>query len=133
VKSKNESLSRDEIVIFLKLLAPFAPYMTEELWQGFQNLEYGSLNKAKNDISKFNSIHLEEWPTYDEKYLITDTVLVVIQINGKKRGEVEVKNANITDQGEVEKMAKEVVKKQLSGLSIKKTIYVPGKIVNFVV
>lgn len=59
----------------LKLLAPFAPHITEELWE---------------ELGHTTSIHLEPWPTYDETKLVSDTVTIAVQVAGKLRGTVEV-------------------------------------------
>lgn len=122
--NKEKNVSKREAEVFLKLLAPFAPHMTEELWQklGF-----------RAEGSGFSSIHLENWPEFDEKKLATDSVTIVVQVNGKKRGEFVLESSQISNQQEAEKRAKEAVSKHLDGAAIKKVIYVPGKIVNIVV
>ena len=102
----------------LQLLAPFAPHIAEELWQQLGHKE---------------SIHLSKWPVHDEKYLVQDTITIVIQVNGRLRGEVQV----ASDAGEetvvAAAKANEKVAGYLEGQTIRKTIYVPGKLVNFVV
>jgi leucyl-tRNA synthetase len=105
------------ITSLLQLLAPFAPHITEELWHQLGHKE---------------SIHVSNWPAYDEKYLINDTVTIVVQVNGKVRANIEVPND--ADQAVVEKAAKadENVKKYISGES-KKVVFVPNKLINFVV
>ena len=116
-------LKTEEAETFLKLLAPFAPFITEELYQ--------KLNK-END-KPFDSIHLQSWPKYDEKYLIKDQTTVVIQINGKRRGELKINSNQLSDRQQIEKTAAEQTKKHLEGKEIKKVVYVPGKIINFVI
>ena len=100
----------------LLLLAPFAPHITEELW---------------HDLGHKESIHLANWPVFDPALLVEDTVTYAIQVNGKLRGEVSV--AADADKDSVAAAAQEKVASHLDGLAIKKTIVVPGKIVNFVV
>jgi leucyl-tRNA synthetase len=100
----------------LLLLAPFAPHITEELW---------------HDLGHKESIHLADWPVFDPALLVEDTVTYAIQVNGKLRGEVSV--AADADKDSVATTAQEKVASHLDGLAIKKTIVVPGKIVNFVV
>lgn len=122
------------IETFLKLLAPFAPHMTEELWQNFILIRQSTekdldSSQAQNDT--FKSIHLEPWPEYDEKYLVSEVVIIVVQVNGKRRGEIQVQSSKIKEQNEIESMAKEVVSTYLEGKEVKKIIYVPGKIINF--
>ena len=100
----------------LLLLAPFAPHITEELW---------------HDLGHKESIHLADWPVFDPAVLVEDTVTYAIQVNGKLRGEVSV--AADADKDGVATAAQEKVASHLDGVAIKKTIVVPGKIVNFVV
>ena len=101
-----------------QLLAPFAPHVTEELWEQFGHK---------------TSVHLASWPHYEEAYLVADTMTVVVQINGKVRAELSVAtNASEADIVATA-MAHERVKPYLDGTSVKKTIYVPGKLVSFVV
>ncbi len=108
---------RWSIETLLQLLAPFAPHISEELWQQLGHEE---------------SIHTSSWPKYDEKYLIQDTATIAIQVNGKLRGEAQV--AVDASEEVVIKAAKanEKVAGYLKGKEIRKTIYVPGKLVNFV-
>ena len=107
----------------LLLLAPFAPHMTEELWQTYF--------AGKGE---FVSIHKEQWPTYDESKLAKDSVTVVVQVNGKMRSSLVVSTADVQQKEEIEKRAKdsENVMNHLNGKSIKQVVYVPGKILNFV-
>ncbi len=103
------------------LLAPFAPFMAEELWQ-----KYFASDK------KFESVHKQVWPVYNEHYLVENEVTIALQINGKLR-ETIIVEASISKE-EVIRMAQtnEKIAKHLNGMKIKNTIYVPGKIVNFV-
>ncbi|OIP57519.1 MAG: leucine--tRNA ligase [Candidatus Levybacteria bacterium CG_4_10_14_0_2_um_filter_36_16] len=118
------------------LLAPFAPHMTEELWQRLKIKDLGLKNEEKNHqsaITNHKSIHVEAWPTFDEKYLVEDTVTIVIQVNGKKRSEFIVNSSQLKDEEKLKSQAQEIIKKYIEGKTIKKTIYVQGKILNFVV
>jgi leucyl-tRNA synthetase len=102
----------------LRLLAPFAPHITEELWQQLGHNE---------------SIHLSPWPSYDEKYLVSETMTIAVQVNGKLRAELELA-ANASEEQVVEAAkSNQKVAAYLAGHEIIKTIYVPGKLVNFVV
>lgn len=105
------------IPTLLQLLAPFAPHITEELWHELRNKD---------------SIHISSWPQWDEKYLLSDTVTVVVQVNGKLRAQLEVPVGS--DQSAVEKIAfkDENVKKFVTGTP-KKIIFVKDKLVNFVI
>ena len=120
--SKQEAVSKEEVEVYLKLLAPFAPHMTEELWH-----ELSTLNSQL-------SIHLSAWPTYDEKYLVADVFTVAVQVNGKLRGTVQISADQAQDKALVEELARndEGVAKYLQG-QIRQVIYIPGRILNFVV
>ncbi len=116
---KNQSqLSVVSCQLFLKLLAPFAPYLTEEIWRDIWG------NKT--------SIHLEAWPEYDPKMLKQDRFELVIQINGKVRDKVSA-DTN-TSQKDAEKLAlgQEKIREWLKGKQIKKTIFVKNRLVNIV-
>lgn len=113
---KEKSIGKKQWDTLLKLLAPFAPHIAEEMWRAGGNKK---------------SIHLEKWPKYDAKKLVEDSVVIAIQINGKTRGEVRV--ASNATKEETEGTAREAAAERLAGKEIKKTIVVPGRIVNFVV
>lgn len=118
-----DELARDDIAIFLKLLAPFAPHMTEELWQA-----HGFLRSKK-----FASIHHEPWPLYQEKFLREKSQEFAIQVNGKLR-DTFTAPVDIKEQEAVRlTLAREKVKNILSGQTPKKIIFVPGRLVNVVV
>lgn len=100
-----------------QLLAPFAPHISEELWA---------------DLGYKGSVHVSEWPVHDDAYLVQNTIKIAVQVNGKLRGEIEV--APDTDQAAIEAEAQlhENVASYISG-DVRKVIYVPNKILNFVV
>jgi leucyl-tRNA synthetase len=103
---------------FVQLLHPFAPHMAEELWSRLGEKEVLSFAK---------------WPAFDPAYVKDDTITVAIQVLGKTRGTVEV--AADADQATVEKAAMQIpqVTAQMEGKTVKKVIFVKGKILNFVV
>jgi leucyl-tRNA synthetase len=113
--------SRKALKTLALLLAPFAPHMAEEVWVNVLGEEF--------------SIHKVSWPKYDSKYIKVDRAEIVVQVNGKLRNTINVKAQNSNVKTEVIKLAKddEKVKKWLKGKKIKKEIFVPGKLVNFVV
>jgi leucyl-tRNA synthetase len=133
--AKQSSLHKEEVEVYLKLFAPFAPHMTEELWQELKgNKQQETGNKRQATSNKFESIHTSSWPTYDEKYLKQETVTVAVQVNGKLRVTLHVPVADKDNKALLEKMAKddEHVAHFLTG-NIRHIIHVPGKILNFVV
>lgn len=112
---------------FLKMLAPFAPFISEELWQMARSKEQG----AKS--GKFKSVHLESWPVYNPKLLQSETVKIIVQVNGKVRDTLTV-NAG-AKRNEVEKMAlqSDRIKKFLNGKKPRRVVYVPDRLINFVI
>jgi leucyl-tRNA synthetase len=111
--------SRAVLADLLVVLAPFAPHVTEELWH--------------SAIGNTTTICDAQWPAFNEKYLVEDTVNYAVSFNGKARFNMQV--ANGTDKAEVEKLAlaNEGAAKWLDGKTIVKVIVVPNKIVNIVV
>ena len=119
---KDQNLQKTWKETFAKLLHPFAPHLAEEIWF---NLKW----KPDN----YTSIFFEPWPEYDEKLAEDESIKIAIQVMWKLRSTIEVqKNAS---KEEVLEKAKQdpKVKKYLEWKTIVKEIYVPGKIVNFVV
>lgn len=100
-----------------KLLAPFAPHVTEEIWQLL----------GHND-----SVHINNWPVHDPVYLAEDTVSVAVQINGKVRGSVTVPADATQEDVEQAARANERVATYLQA-EPKKVIYVPGRLISFVI
>ncbi|MGE5042135.1 MAG: leucine--tRNA ligase [Candidatus Levyibacteriota bacterium] len=121
--SAQKGALQEERRVFLQLLAPFAPYMTEEIWN----------QEARSKNQEAGSIHLSAWPAYDEKNLVADTFTVVVQVNGKRRAEMNVPRAELENKQMIEQQATGLVSKYIDGSAVKKVVYVPGKIVNFVV
>lgn len=112
---------------FLLVLAPFAPFISEELWSVLDT----SVQTTRTD--NLTSIHLEKWPEYDEELTHDEMVTIAVQVNGKVRDSVKLTAGS--QQQTVEAKAKESLKvqKHLEGREIKKVIYVPDRIINFVV
>ena len=100
------------------LLAPFAPFITEELWGMFGNT---------------SSVHMAEYPVFQQKYLVQDTVEYPVCVNGKKRDIVEV-SAQLS-QAEIQDIALSLgnVKKYVEGKVVLKVIVVPGRMINLVI
>ncbi|MGC1176611.1 MAG: leucine--tRNA ligase [Candidatus Saccharimonadales bacterium] len=122
-KLKVKNLSKNDdwqqaLETIVACAAPFAPHIADELWQ---------------QLGHSSSVHVDTWPKWDEKYLLQDTVTVIIQVNGKLRGQVQV--ANDAEEKAVVEAAKADAKvaSYLADQTIRKTIYVPSKLVNFVI
>ena len=102
----------------LVVLAPFAPHMTEELWQ-----EYGGEG----------SIHQQVWPTWDESKLVESEVEVAVQVNGKVRGTMLVPSDSTDEELQKQALGQEYVVKYTAGHIVKRVVAIKGKIVNIVV
>ena len=117
-KCTDSPVYAEGIVTLVKLLAPFAPHLAEELWQ---------------QLGQRDSIHRQPWPALDESALVADEITLVIQIMGKTRGTIAVPADS--DKAALEQYAREseVAQRYIAGKTVKKVIVVPGKLVNFVV
>lgn len=102
---------------FVKLLAPVAPHMMEEIWQVLGHNE---------------SISYAEWPKFDPEKLVESTVEIMVQVNGKLRGKFSAAKDAAKDELEKAAMADHHVQKFLEGKDVKKVIVIPNKIVNIV-
>jgi leucyl-tRNA synthetase len=114
----NDSDWRESTAILLKLLAPTAPHLAEELWQRTGH-EY--------------SIHNQSWPQWDEEMARDEEITLVVQVNGKLRDRITVPASISEDEAKQLALERERVKAYLEGKEIVKTIYVPGRLVNVVV
>ncbi|MDG4499443.1 leucine--tRNA ligase [Streptococcus suis] len=116
--NKEDKLYVDYAKGFVQLIAPFAPHLAEELWQGLTNTG--------------QSISYVAWPTYDESKLVESEVEIVVQIKGKVKARLTV--AKDLAQAELEKvaLADEKVQAEIAGQTVVKVISVPNKLVNIV-
>jgi len=117
-----KDLNKDDLGTLIKLLAPFAPYMAEEMW--------ASCAKASE-----GSVHQQQWPEVDEKYLVDEKIKIAVSINGKLRSVIEIDSARQAESQEVIAIAKQdsKIKPWIDSKEIIKEIYVPGRVVNLVV
>ena len=133
-------ISKDSLKTYILLLAPFAPFMTEELWERLRLSKIDTdksadIHGSKNSRKSFAwSVHAQPWPKYDEENITEEIVTIAVQVNGKLRSVLSIKY-QVSSREEVESLAREDerVKKYLEGKEIKKVIFVPRKIINFVV
>lgn len=100
-----------------QLLAPFAPHLAEELWQ---------------ILGHKDSVHIDHWPKWDQAYLVTDTQVIVVQVNGKVRATLELPKEATQTQVQTAALANDRVEQHLQGKNPKRVIYVPGRIINIV-
>ncbi len=101
-----------------KLLAPFTPHVADEIWQ---------------ELGGKSSVHLSNWPEWDEKYLEEDEITIVVQVNGKVRANITVSKDSSEEVVIKEAKADAKVVQHLNKKEIRRTIYVPQKLINFVI
>ena len=112
------SLRKEVLKNFCILLAPFAPHITEEIWQ---------------ELGYTDSVHNQKWPEIDLKALVKESYELVIQINGKVRDKVFIKSNSSDEEIKQISINRENIKKWVAGQTIKKFIVIKGKIINLVV
>ncbi len=115
--AQTDTVSRSSVETFLKLLAPLAPHICEELWR---------------EMGHEGCIVEAGWPEHDESKLVSQTVKIIFQVNGKYRGDAELPANHDKNEAIAAAKTHERVQNFIEGKTIKKEIYVPGKIVNIV-
>ena len=110
-------ISKDDLVIFIKLLCPFAPHLCEEIWE---------------TIGGEGLLSLSKWPEYEESKTVDDSIEIGVQVNGKVRGTIVIPNGCAKEEALELAKKDERVASFLEGKTLVKEIYVPNKIVNFV-
>jgi leucyl-tRNA synthetase len=115
--AEKAGLTKASFTTLLRLLAPFAPHLTEELWQ---------------TVNPNTSIHTQSFPVADETYLRTEQVTIGVQINGKLRGQITLSPEadELTARSKLDESPE--LAARLAEISIKKVIYVPGRILNII-
>ena len=110
-------ISKNDLVIFIKLLCPFAPHLCEEIWE---------------TIGGEGLLSLSQWPEYEESKTVEASVEIGVQVNGKVRGTIVIPNGCAKEEALELAKKDERVASFLEGKTLVKEIYVPNKIVNFV-
>ncbi|WP_433772737.1 leucine--tRNA ligase [Bacillus wiedmannii] len=112
---KAETLPKEYVEGFVKMIAPVAPHIGEELW---------------SKLGYSETITYASWPTFDESKLVEDEVEIVVQIMGKVRAKLTM--SKDASKEEMEQLALEAIQDQIEGKTVRKVIVVPGKLVNVV-
>ncbi len=102
----------------ISCIAPFAPHIAEELW---------------HQLGHEDSVNVDHWPTFNDAYLVTDEITLAVQVNGKLRAEISVSRDASKDEIIEVAQTNERTVAFINGAEIKKSIYVPGRLVNFVI
>ncbi len=115
---KSEGISFTDFKMFIQILAPFAPHITEDIWIA---------------SGEKKSVHVSDWPKFDKKKIVDDTFMLVVQVNGKVRAQL------VAPIGANEEIAKKIafadtiIQGWIAGKEVKKFVYVPNKLVNIVI
>ncbi|MCL5019869.1 MAG: class I tRNA ligase family protein [Patescibacteria group bacterium] len=120
-EEEGQTMSKEDTIAFLKLLAPFAPHMTEEIFHTLGNT---------------GTIHKEKWPSFDPTLIAETNQVVAVQVNGKLRTTLILPSADAGSENRVVEAAlkdQSIRKYVQNRLQVKKIIFVPGKILNLVV
>lgn len=115
---KEKSMASVDLGDFLKILSPFAPHMTQEIWEQMGNKTF---------------LIEETWPKYDEDLLVDDEIELVVQVNGKVRDKITVAAGLSEDEAKEKALASEKVQKHIDGKEVRKVIFVQGKLISIVV
>ncbi|QIE98890.1 leucine--tRNA ligase [Pantoea stewartii] len=115
---QDRALMQEALLAVTRLLYPFTPHASYVLWQTLGG--EGTIDNA-------------EWPVADDAAMVEDSLLVVVQVNGKVRGKITVAAEATQEQVQARAAEEPLVAKYLDGVSIRKVIYVPGKLLNLVV
>jgi leucyl-tRNA synthetase len=113
------AVPRDAAEKLVLCLSPFAPHLAEELWAG--------------PLGRAPSIAVQPFPAYDEAFCVDDVVEVAVQVNGKVRGKVALSPTATEEAARAAALTDENVQRHISGMAVRKVVYVPGRIVNVIV
>ena len=122
---KQPSLEIENWKLVIKLLAPFAPHIAEELWSQSASPERGRRDEK-------GSVHLAKWPKFNPKFIKEETFTLIVQINGKVRDLFEAPAGISREEAARLALGREKVKTWLAEKEAKKIIFVPGKLINIV-
>lgn len=117
-QAEKSGISKDSYHSFLRILAPFAPHLTEELW---------------TESGANSSIHIANWPVFNPELAQDDVVTIGVQINGKMRGEITISPTASEAEAMAAVNANESLLTKIDGATINKIIYVPGRILNLII
>ena len=112
------TVPKETMKIFLRLLAPYAPHIAEEIWERFEEAEL---------------IAHATWPTYDPEVLKREEVTIVVQVNGKLRSRIQLPVDSSDEEIEAAVLADERIQKHIEGKTVRKFIVVPNRLANIVV
>ncbi|MBP7700924.1 leucine--tRNA ligase [Candidatus Woesebacteria bacterium] len=125
--AEKSTLSKEDKIAFIKILSPFAPFLSEEL--------YEFVYEKQSTTDEYQGIHKSRWPEFSQELAKDDLLNIAVQINGKVRAQIQIDAEKVDDEHFVvaEALKTEGIIKYLDGKELKKKIYVRGKIISLVV
>ena len=117
-----DPLPRAAMRALILLVSPFAPHVAEELWQ-----------TGGHDVERRGTLAHQAWPTWDEALCQEDTVEIAVQVNGRVRGRVVLPRTASAEAARTAALGADEVAPHVAGRTVRRFVYVPGKIVNVVV
>ena len=115
--TSENAITKAQLQRFMRILSPFAPHLAQEIF---------------SKIGEDGYVSLQKWPVHDPNQLVADVIEIPVQIMGKVRGKITVPAEATAEEIEQFALAEERVKESLDGLTVRKIIVVPGKIINIV-
>jgi leucyl-tRNA synthetase len=112
------AVPREAVRAFALILSPFAPHLSEEIWER---------------LGKRSSLAYEPWPAFDPQLVVDETIEIGVQVNGRLRGTITLPADADEEAARTAALAEERVRQHIDGKTVKKFIYVKGKIANFIV
>ena len=125
---KGLALSVEDYKKFLQILAPFAPHITEELWQTLTS--QGRTLRIQKGLTFRGSIHFSSWPKWDENLVKDQEIKIAVQINGKARTEIIIQMNEEEEEVKRKALSNQTVLKYLINGHPKKIIYVKNRVIN---
>jgi len=116
--AEKEGITSPQFEVLLKLLAPFAPHLTEELWES---------------LGHTTSIHLEHWPEYKSELLKDTELIIAVQVNSKVRDNIQIKSGSSEEDVTKKAIESTKIQKWLDGKTPKRVVYVEGRLINLIV
>ena len=137
---KLDSISRDVYKKFLKLLSPFAPHIAEELWQNLTSPRPSPKERGKFKVFPFGggaeevrSIHLSNWPKWDESLIQDEEIKIAVQVNGKVRTEIIIQTDEQEEIVKQKALRNKTIIKYIGNKIPLKAIYVKNRLINIVI
>lgn len=133
---KDEFITLESVRTFLVLLYPFAPHISEEMYQiiGESNFAKATSDRSENrKTKKQKSVQFEAWPKFNPELVMDKTVEIIVQINGKVKAKLTVDFGSTQEKVQEEVKKLEVVKQALLNETVKRTVFVPNRLINLVI